>query len=266
MSTPNGVTDTELGSVVLEARKVSKSFAGLCAVNALDLELREGEILGLIGPNGSGKTTFFNVITGIHSLTSGKVYYRGRNITDWSSHRIAERGIARTFQNTRIFANATALENVLVGAHLSVRSGFFSVLFASTDYRRKEKDARQRALELLDFVGLTDRADEQARNLPYGAVKRLEIARALAMEPGLLMLDEPAAGLNPSESRDLMQLIVAIQRSGRTILIIEHNMKLVMGICQRIVVLDAGVRIAEGTPREVQNHVEVQEAYLGKGR
>lgn len=250
---------------VLEASRVTKDFAGLRAVNALDVRLCEGEVLGLIGPNGSGKTTFFNVVTGVYRTSGGRVRHHGQDITDWPAYRVAERGISRTFQNARIFTNASALENVLVGCHLRARTGFFNVLLSAGEHRQKEAEARERALTHLEFVGLADRADEQARHLPYGAIKRLEIARALAMEPDILMLDEPAAGLNPRESEDLMTLVQRLKESGKTIFIIEHNMRVVMGICQRIIVIDAGTKIAEGTPREIQAHPRVREAYLGRG-
>jgi branched-chain amino acid transport system ATP-binding protein len=254
---------TPLESVVFEARGISKSFAGLRAVNELNVTLFEGEIAGLIGPNGSGKSTFFNVVTGVDKPSAGRVLHRGEDITGWASFRIAGRKIARTFQKIRVFHNASALENVLVGCHLATRSDFFSVLFSTARYRRKERLAQNRALEMLDFVGLSDRVHELARNLPYGAIKRLEIARALVMEPELLMLDEPAAGLHPREAQEFMEVILAIRRAGKTVFVIEHNMKMVMALCRRIIVIDAGSKIAEGAPDEIRRDPLVRKAYLG---
>ena len=252
------------GDIVFHAAGVTKNFAGLVAVNDLHVELREGEILGLIGPNGSGKTTFFNVVNGVYPASAGRVAHRGADITNWPSHRVAAHGITRTFQNSRVLLNASALENVMVGGHLHARAGFFEILLSGAEARRREARVRDAALANLEFVGLADYADETARNMPYGAIKRLEIARALSMEPDILMLDEPAAGLNPAEADALMGLVRQLHASGKTILIIEHNMRVVMGLCQRIIVIDAGTRIAEGPPDAIQGDAKVREAYLGR--
>ena len=251
--------------VIFQAQGVTKNFAGLIAANDLHVDLHEGEILGLIGPNGSGKTTFFNVINGVFEMSAGRVIHRGTEITNWPSYRVAAHGITRTFQNSRVLLNASALENAMVGGHLHARSGFFNVLFSGRDARAREAQVRERAIANLEFVGLADYADEAARNMPYGAIKRLEIARALSTEPDILMLDEPAAGLNPNEAENLMSLVRQIHEAGKTILIIEHNMRVVMGLCQRIVVIEAGIKIAEGEPQEIRNDSKVKEAYLGKG-
>lgn len=251
--------------VLFETHGVTKNFASLTAVNALDVALHEGEILGLIGPNGSGKTTFFNLVNGLFPVTAGRVLHRGIDITNWRSFRIAARGVTRTFQNPRVFMNASALENVLVGSHIHAETGVLPVLFASRETRRREAKARETALENLAFVGLADVADEVARNLPYGAIKRLEIARALSINPEILMLDEPAAGVNPSEAVMLMELVRNLHCAGKTILIIEHNMRVVMGLCERIIVIEAGSKIAEGSPEAIRENGRVREAYLGRG-
>ena len=253
------------GKVIFQAQGITKNFAGLIAVNDMHIDLHQGEILGLIGPNGSGKTTFFNVVNGVYEATSGRVAHRGTEITNWPSYRVAGHGITRTFQNSRVLLNASALENVMVGGHLHAKTGFFKTLFANADARSREARVRERAIANLDFVGLAEYADETARNMPYGAIKRLEIARALSTEPDILMLDEPAAGLNPSEAENLMGLVHQLHDAGKTIFIIEHNMRVVMGLCQRIVVIEAGTKIAEGEPSEIRNNPRVKEAYLGKG-
>lgn len=249
---------------ILEARKVSKNFDGVEAVCDLDVVLERGEMLGLIGPNGSGKTTFFNVITGIVPRTGGEILFKGEPIADLPPYRVASRGIARTFQNTRVFPNLSVLENVLVGAHLSMKSDLLSVIFGAGSWRQMEKAAHVKAVELLEFVNLSRKKDELGKNLAYGEQKRLEIARALAGDPELVLLDEPAAGVNPQEAQELMDLIKAIQRSGKTVFIIEHNMKVIMGICERIVAIANGRKIAEGPPKVIQKDERVREAYLGE--
>lgn len=249
---------------MLEARKVSKNFGGVEAVCDLDVVLKQGEILGLIGPNGSGKTTFFNVITGIVPRTGGEILFKGEPITGLPPYQVASRGIARTFQNTRVFPNLSVLENVLVGAHLSMKSDLLSIIFGAGSWRQMEKVAHVKTLELLEFVNLSGKKGELGKNLAYGEQKRLEIARALAGDPELVLLDEPAAGVNPQEAQELMDLIKAIQRGGKTIFIIEHNMKVIMGICERIVAIANGRKIAEGPPRVIQKDERVREAYLGE--
>ena len=254
-----------VGDVIFRGQGVTKNFAGLIAVNDLHIDLHEGEILGLIGPNGSGKTTFFNVVNGVYGASAGHVTHRDTEITNWPSYRVAAHGITRTFQNSRVLLNASALENAMVGGHLHAQAGFFATLFSSSQARTREAEVRDKALANLEFVGLADYADETARNMPYGAIKRLEIARALSTEPDILMLDEPAAGLNPNEAENLMSLVHQLHEAGKTIFIIEHNMRVVMGLCQRIVVIEAGTKIAEGVPDDIRTNARVKEAYLGKG-
>ena len=248
---------------VLQATGVTKRFGGLTAVKNVDFTVEEGEVVGLIGPNGAGKTTFFNCLTGMETPTAGEVMYRGSPLPK-RPDLITKAGVARTFQNIRLFANMTALENVVVGRHSRTKAGVLSAVGRGPRYHREERESDEKARELLDFVGLERVGDELAKSLPYGDQRRLEIARALATEPGLLLLDEPTAGMNPRETAAAVRLVKAVQALGIAVVLIEHDMRFVFGLCDRVAVLVQGEKLLEGTPKEVQSDDRVIAAYLGK--
>jgi branched-chain amino acid transport system ATP-binding protein len=250
-------------NALLEVDNVTLRFGGVVALDRVDFNLRAGEIFGLIGPNGAGKTTCFNAMTGVYRPTSGQIRFQGRPVTGLKKHEITRLGIARTFQNIRLFPEMTALENVMVGVDAHHKTSVLGALIRGPRHRHEERQGRETAMRLLEFVGIAERAGDVSRNLAYGEQRRLEIARALGTRPTLLCLDEPAAGFNPAEKERLLELIREIRGQGITILLIEHDMRLVMGVCDRIVVLEFGKKIAEGAPAEVRDNPRVVAAYLG---
>ncbi|WP_017380692.1 ABC transporter ATP-binding protein [Paenisporosarcina sp. TG-14] len=249
--------------MVLELNNITKNFGGISALTDVSFKINEGEIFGLIGPNGAGKTTMFNIITNMFLPTSGEISFLGEKISGTKPHKITDKGICRTFQNIRLFSQMTVLENVLVGGHCRIKSGVIRSVIRTKSQRKEEEFIRETATDLLELVGLSSYSEVVAENLAYGQQRRLEIARALASNPKLLLLDEPAAGMNETETEDLFDLIKKVQKRGITVLLIEHDMPFVMKLCDRITVLNFGKKLAEGTPQEIQNNKDVIEAYLG---
>ena len=253
-----------MATPVLEMQNVEKNFGGVRAIDNFSVTLEPGKIHGLIGPNGAGKTTIFNNITGIYAPNSGKIIFNGTDITGSAPHRVAQLGIGRTFQNIRLFSNLSVLSNVVIASNLDATYNLADAMFKTKKYKEREKHLEEKAMDLLEVVGLADKANEQASSLPYGHQRKLEIARAMALDPKLLLLDEPAAGMNPQETLELADFIKEIRSQfHKTVLLIEHHMDLVMGIADRIYVLDFGKLIAKGTPEEIQNNERVIDAYLG---
>ncbi|MFI9295081.1 ABC transporter ATP-binding protein [Streptomyces gardneri] len=261
--TADATTAPTAGEAVLDARGVTMRFGGLTAVRDVNLTVNSGEIVGLIGPNGAGKTTFFNCLTGLYVPTEGEVRYKGQVLPP-TSYKVTDAGIARTFQNIRLFHNMTVLENVLVGRHTRMKQGLWSALLRLPGFKKAEAEATERAMELLEFIGLQDKAQHLAKNLPYGEQRKLEIARALASDPGLILLDEPTAGMNPQETRAAEELIFAIRDMGVAVLVIEHDMRFIFNLCDRVAVLVQGQKLIEGDSQTVQSDERVIAAYLGE--
>lgn len=252
-------------SVILESKNVSKHFGGIKAVNHVDMKIERGDIFGIIGPNGAGKTTFFNVCSGTIPATEGKVYLKGELISGKTPAQIARRGLARTFQNIKLFNYMTVLENVKIGFHMHTHTNIFDAVMHTKQFKHDEEFAIEEGKKIIEKVGLSDFIDVQAGNLAYGVQRRVEIARALALNPDILLLDEPAAGMNPNETRDLLEFVKMLNEDGYTIAVIEHDMKFVMNLCEKIMVLNFGTKICEGDAEHVKNDPKVHEAYFGKG-
>ena len=248
---------------LLAAEHIGKRFGGVVALNDVSLEVEQGEIIGMIGPNGSGKTTFINNLSGLYTPTTGRFLFQGRDITGIAAHAITSKGISRTFQNLRVFPNITVLENILIGLHSRIQVSLWEVYLRILKTRKEEKAARKKAMEVLALADLASRCDDLARNLPYGKQRLLEICRAIVSDPMLLLLDEPCAGMNPVEMDDLAEFIGLLQKKGITVFVIEHNMRFIMSVAQRLIVLENGAKFKEGTPLEIQNDKEVQAIYLG---